>query len=593
MSSIRLKATFQFANLTRAEGLSVEANEIGGGTYNLGQTDTQGQIDRAIRDRRTVQVPNNPLIPSAGTHEENDPRDQPMFTLTISDDQGHSFTTVPIAHGALDGFRFVLPPSIPAGGPSRRANAALKDKADGKVPGWVFLVRKNGVGWAHSVRGLARLPGPGISPAPMSLDTILHIASMSKPICATALVAMIEDWGRIQKAITGLRTGATIPKSPFTFVLNEPGQPSRQVASFSVPTVLAPLFSDRGVARELVSANLLGSVATDPGVSAIVAFANWNALTVTPAPVVPPGHLGLLRRVLSGEGPPAYTTPFLGLIQARLSATAASVGGAVQIATGVNLITLDQLLRHRTNLQGGLWDRTMSSVPGWAEAQPDESGGQATFRLWPYVLLHLRQALATATTGYLNDNYTMLGAVIEACTETTYDRFVEQRLFSDPRFSTIRRRVVAPANAARYYQGAAPLFTGGVAFPSYTGWSAAGGFYATANQITDWMHVLRSREPVRQVTGNSPLLSPASVATLFGSTYFSGGGTDTLRGTVTSHRHNGGTSVTGGSVNGKLSILDGPGASIHTAFFAANGSLGGDAAFDPTMDELVQDPDWS
>lgn len=82
----------------------------------------------------------------------------------------------------------------------------------------------------------------------------------------------------------------------------------------------------------------------------------------------------------------------------------------------------------------------------------------------------------------MNDDYTVLGALVSACAGMDYDDYVQARLFFDPRFSAPRRYVVDASHRAGYYDGLGPFLTGVHPFPDYRGWGAAsGGFYYTAD----------------------------------------------------------------------------------------------------------------
>jgi hypothetical protein len=196
----------------------------------------------------------------------------------------------------------------------------------------------------------------------------------------------------------------------------------------------------------------------------------------------------------------------------------------------------------------------------------------------------------------------VLGGVVEACTEMPFDDFAIQRLFFDSRFSQIRRRVVDKDSGAWYYSGRRPLWNGGQLpfggggqpLPDYTGWSAAGGWYVTANQMTDWLHALYSREDVEGAKGPAPLVSSAGHDQLFGSNaFFSRGDTSVPADNVIGYSHAGGTTLNNRSVNGKMSILVGPGSSVHTAFLAANGSLSAHSPFDTAINDLANSDVWS
>ena len=573
MASIRLMLQVQFANGQNAALLDVRASEPGH-SYDLGKTGADGRISRTVRPRRS-------------NFGIDDPTDNPVLQVTFSDLDGRS-TTAAVPTFATPPL-LVLPaalnprpdeaPTVPAGtagSPSARADQALQPLVPPNAPGHVFLVRRDGVPWANATRGLARVAAPGASGRAMTNDTVLHLSSMSKPVTATALVAMLEDWAEMRDEVAAIGTPGA-PTVPLTVSI--PGRPQTGRRNFNAPSVLAPLFADRTRARSFVDG------AWPPQVSAdFRATLNYFAHggLVAPQPAVPPGYFGLLRRVLDRVTVPTFNSLLLPLIRDRL-------GAGRTIGAGVAGIRIRDLLRHETNIAS-------FSIASTA-VQP--AGGVAQVDYWA----ELRQLLALpcnrtpATRSYNNHNYTALTAVIDVCTEVRFDDYLNQRLFLDPRFGRIRRHVVDPALGALYYKGTVPNWTGGVPYPDYGNWPGNGGLFASANQFTDWMHALYTRQPVAQMLGPKPLVSATGITRLFGpARYFAGGLVSAPPGAAqASHEHNGGTNVggaAGGDVNGKLAVVIGPSGSVYTALYVANsnfpadnGPLGG--AFGIAMNALV------
>jgi hypothetical protein len=402
-----LFATVKYDDSSPAPGLHVKVHEVAASDYYLGQTDTDGSIDKDIRDRSQVSVPDDWRFPWQGTHLEDDPLDHPTFKITVDDDLGQSFTTPPFFYDAINDLEIILPPNFlhpPSSldsSPSAVAERSLHHNVDPFAPGREFMVRKDGAIWAEAANGVARLGTFGQRPMAMINDTIIQIASMSKPICATALVAMIDDWTAIKSAIDGLGSTSTRDSQSLTFSLHVfTGIPDLRLGTISIPNVLAPLFASRSVARQFVSQGLIGALPT-PLSDWLLRFAMSEMIVVRPVPSVPPGHFGLLRRVLQGVQPPAYGDPFLPLIESKLRATAASVGGNYQPGTGIDVIKLQELLVHSSALIIGLQDPSLQQQPGWTAAQSQQpaDGSQVTFNLWPYLLLLLRQN-ATGAAGY-------------------------------------------------------------------------------------------------------------------------------------------------------------------------------------------------
>jgi len=552
MTDIRISMRVRFASGQDAANLPVQVIEVGVTTYDVGKTRSDGTIDAFLRRRRQIRIL---------WFAFDDPTDRPQLRVVISDPAGHSVQTPPLPI-------FVLPPEF---NPSASASQALRPLVDANAPGYVFLVRKDGAVWADATRGLARANAPGVIAQDMANDTIVHLASMSKPITATALVAMIDDWRNMRDAVAAM---------------GSPGAPTQILRlgplEIAVPSVLVPLFSDRSRAAAFLHGTWLAKV--HPKVRyALDAFANHGG-TISPQPVAPPGYFGLLRRVIDQVAVPDDADPFLPLIRARLDP-------AATIGAGVDLITIGDLLTHRTDLASRPLNATLHTAAEIAAVAPSEPvGGLATNDYWGFVKLLLREPCnRQPNSNYGNNNFTVLTTVIEACTDTTFDDYVTRRLFFDDRFNRIRRRVVDPSQGALYYQGTAPNWTGGVLLSDYSNWPGNGGFYATANQLTDWLHALYTRAPVAGVSGNAPLISAAGLSKLFDTTAFFCLGIANRLGppdAAKRYQHNGGTGPNGGSVAGNLAIIVTPSGSVYSALFVANGNVGADPPFEAAVSKL-------
>ena len=553
MGDISVSLRVKYASGQAAANLPAKIEEGSGRTYDVGKTRSDGTISAVLRPRRKIRIANQ---------EVDDPADNPVLQIIVWDPAGHRVEApvVPV---------FVLPPEFD---PSASAGQALRPLVDANAPGYVFLIRKDGETWANATRGLARVAAAGAAAQNMTNDTIVHLASMSKPITATAVAAMIDDWTSMRDAIAAL---------------GSPGAPTQIMhlgpLEIAVPTVLVPLFSDRGRAATFLSGTWLTHV--HPKVRwALDAFANHGG-TISPQPVAPPGYFGLLRRVLDHVAVPHYTDPFLPLIRGRL-------GAGATIGVGVDTITIADLLTHHTDLTSRALNPALHSAAEIAAVAPAEpNGGLARNDYWGFVKLLLAEPCnRVANINYGNNNYTVLTTVIEACTDTTFDDYVTRRLFFDPRFSRIRRRVVDPALGALYYSGTAPNWTGGLPLCDYSNWPGNGGFYATANQLTDWLHTLYKRTPVAGVSGNAPLISATGHSSLFGPTtgFFSLGivNRDGPPDAAKRYQHNGGTGVNGASVNGNLAIVVTPSGSVYSALFVANGNVGADPPFEAAVRKL-------
>ena len=552
MTDIRISMRVRFASGQDAANLPVQVIEVGVTTYDVGKTRSDGTIDAFLRRRRQIRIL---------WFAFDDPTDRPQLRVVISDPAGHSVQTPPLPI-------FVLPPEF---NPSASASQALRPLVDANAPGYVFLVRKDGAVWADATRGLARANAPGVIAQDMANDTIVHLASMSKPITATALVAMIDDWRNMRDAVAAM---------------GSPGAPTQILRlgplEIAVPSVLVPLFSDRSRAAAFLHGTWLAQVHPKARY-ALDAFANHGG-TISPQPVAPPGYFGLLRRVIDQVAVPDDADPFLPLIRARLDP-------AATIGAGVDLITIGDLLTHRTDLASRPLNATLHTAAEIAAVAPSEPvGGLATNDYWGFVKLLLREPCnRQPNSNYGNNNFTVLTTVIEACTDTTFDDYVTRRLFFDDRFNRIRRRVVDPSQGALYYQGTAPNWTGGVLLSDYSNWPGNGGFYATANQLTDWLHALYTRAPVAGVSGNAPLISAAGLSKLFDTTAFFCLGIANRLGppdAAKRYQHNGGTGPNGGSVAGNLAIIVTPSGSVYSALFVANGNVGADPPFEAAVSKL-------
>lgn len=475
--------------------------------------------------------------------------------------------------------------------PSTVALADLQGIVGGKAPGWTFLARRDGFPFSDASHGDARLASSG-GQFSMSERTIVHIASMSKPICVTAFVAMLEDWKSLADRLQNLAAEPTVELTflqKFEIPVNFTPLPGRQLnidVTESVPLVLAPIFSSTSLARKFLNAGI-ASILPASYTNMIQKFVD-SQTPMPPLPAVPPGFVALMMRIIAGVHPPRFTDPFLPFVKGRIQQAAAARHLPYVEGQGVAAVTFDELIRHQSALPNGITDPLLFEViPGGRDAvsyQPSD-GSHATFDLWTYMFLFLSQQ-ASGRPGYKNDDYTVLGAVVDECTGG-YDDYVYARLFHDQRFSDIRRYVVDASRGAYYYDGTSPNWTGGVPLPDYRGWSAAGGFYTSAAQMTDWLEALYTGQPVLQVLGQAPLVSPAGRATLFQTTgYFSAGGIGTPAPGWSSYEHNGGTCVGGGFTNGKMGILQGPG-HVLTAFFDANGHLDAEPPFNQTVADLL------
>lgn len=510
--------------------------------------------------------------------------------------------------------------------PSSVAMTAISADVGAQAPGWEYKARLNGADYADAPFGFAQTAVPPKTGLAMTNDTIIHVASMSKPVCATAYVAMLDDWTDLANGVNG-----TGPLAATIAVAIHSGPPPTQpqpvsLAGTQVPLWLVPALFSGPLAAALVKVGVLNIVpqGLKATVSAVASNTAWCSMVgVIPpigrgtsrAPVVPaeiqplPGYYGLLTLIIEGVVAPQPTEYFLLFTQGNLQAKAAALGVSYQVGEGMGSVTIGQLITHMSGIPNGFlptnvnvmnpilvpWTTFMQPANGGPVTVQPTNGGPVLFDIWAYLLAFVSQP-ANCQTGYKNDDYNILGQVIAACVGMDYDDYVYARLFSDPQFGALRRYVTNAPNSAWYYTGAGPNFSGGIPFPNYLGFGACGGFYYTADQITQWMYTLYKGTSVQRATGagsSGPLVSQAGHNMLFGTTgYFSAGNFPSagnsapLSGWIT-YPHNGGTQVGNGSCNGDMAVAVGPNGDVVTAFFCANGSLNADVPFNDALNAIL------
>jgi len=445
------------------------------------------------------------------------------------------------------------------------------------VPGCVFMVRRDGQPFVSVAAGWARMPtgAPGSVTVddhlPMSEETVVHIASMAKSICAVAVAALMDDWNNLFERLRHLPAPPT-------------ANPPAMIDPDTVPAAIRPLFEQPRLAMR-IDGELMPRIPPRwrPWV---VASANRPQAASIPPRHTYPFAAGLLISVLRLWDKLTPATPVLRLMHRRLVMEAHVAGLTVVSRADTNLLTLMDLLRHESGL------REEDATDGNA-AEPAD--GLASYPLWPRVINVLNDGRIQAA-GYRNVNFSILGAVIEAVTEQRYTDWVRFRVLGDAtRFPAIERRAVPRALAAKYYPDgfatlANPAATG-VFHPDYTNWSANGGFYVTASEFTDWMYAVYAGLPVR---GGTPIVSGGGRTLLFGADpIFSGGNRLSMVNTAGTAYYgfekNGGTGVAGGSTNGNLKIFtpQHAGGPVYTAFVLMNGAAAAERFFDPLFAELM------
>ncbi|WP_295631478.1 serine hydrolase [Novosphingobium sp.] len=507
--------------------------------------------------------------------------------------------TLPAGFEPLVDTGFAIPPltsaSEVAQGAVIAAESAPNPPGGLRVPGATYLMRREGVVHADGSVGLARVLTPTVAEQAMNRDTIIHIGSMSKPLTATAMVALFDDWNALADLIESVRAERPVPTTHYSI----PAGGRAPGAAFDLPDVLAPLLIDPALAHEVRDK---GGLAGFPQriIDAL------NAVSVSaprlPSPQPPhhaPWHARLLRQALLVTLRPNYDAPFLPLLTDYL-------GNATTVGNGLQDITLKQLLCHQTYFFGGIHPglHTKEENDKIASDQPTAIG------LWPagspvpaatvdngaQVVALLKEGGGPFPAGaYANENYSVAGVIIEACTGMKLNDYQNARLLADPRFARLRRHVVDPSLGALYYAGLQSQWHAGVSWPDWSAWGGAGGFYGSANVITDWLYALAARQAVAQWNGAAPLVTQAGHDTLFTNDHLFDAGVEEKLGAAQFkfYRHSGGLDWGGGSANGFFGIYFGPGSTIHTAFYCSNGNHGADGAFYQTAQKIVADGYWT
>ena len=521
--------------------------------------------------------------------------------------------------------------------PSSVAANAISADVGQQAPGWEYKLCLNGSDYADAPSGFAQI-GALLTPAEaarsgaplntglkMANDTIIHVASMSKPVCVTAFVAMLDDWRDLANGVKG--TGPLAATTGLAIRSATPPIQPLPIQGTQVPLWLVPALFSAPLAAQLVNAglltivpqslhNMVNAVAFNGALCSMVELDSprrpsteetpaAGLLTAVhprasrfPAEIQPlPGYASLLTQVIKGVAVPQPTDYFLPYIQSSLQAKATALGVPYQVGQGMASVTIGQLITHTSAIPNGFTDLSAVNPSLVTFTQPVQptNGGPVTCDIWAYLLAFVSQP-ANGQPGYKNDDYNILGEVVAACVGMLYDDYVYARLFSDPQFGALRRYVTDVLNSSDYYTGTGPNFSAGNPFPDYRGFGACGGFYYTADQITQWMYTLYSGASVQRATGtgpSGPLVSQTGRNMLFGTTaYFSAGNSPTagnvppLSSWIT-YPHNGGTTVGNGSCNGEMAIAVGPNGDVMTAFFCANGTLNADVPFNDALQGIL------
>lgn len=432
---------------------------------------------------------------------------------------------------------------------SSRLSMWLRSRWAGRVPGCTFLVTRNGEVLADGSVGWARGPWDAAGPLPMSADAIVHIASMSKSFCSAGILALIEDWNDYVEALKVVTTPLRFPPLP--------GHPR------SLPSLL----SDPLSAAIVLHSTLAGSLASD--MKTLLQTAAGT--TQPPSASTPPN---LLQNVLTnGHSSLDLNSAAYPLLQPLLLQSMITGYGGSYPGKNVAAISLGQLIVHDTTLrQDDPSDADLGVPHDQVSFQPDD-GSRAVFDLPRYITAFLR-ADADGSAGYNNQNYNMLGAVIQAATGVHYRDWIRQRLLNDPALTTLDRKPSDPSLAAHYYTVRSEnRFTAGVPHPDYTDFGAAGGWYCSARQMCDWLYRLCSGKPVggRVLLKNAvPLLKGITVGGNSFGPLLGGNGSPYPLGRLRGSDKDGGTSVGGGGTNGRMVVLKGYGEEYVCAFCLFN-----------------------
>jgi CubicO group peptidase (beta-lactamase class C family) len=430
---------------------------------------------------------------------------------------------------------------------SAACRAAIEPVVAGKAAGAVYYVLRAGKPLVDASVGKARALGSPDGDLDYGPDTIVHIASMSKFICAVAVLRFVEEWNEIQSQLHFRGIGPQVHPS---------------------------------------------------------AVAQWE-YRGPPRPF----DKGLIRNVeLSGQML-ALTTPVYDLMEPYLDDDIVGKANALNghyPGTGVDAITLQGLLTHMSGMRDVLFDLIphLQLVEASIINENDPSG-VAFFDLKKFTTIVFSRDCEATTGSYSNDGFSVLGAFIEFLSGVQFEDWCREKIFPGKAFDDIARRPVDMARAARYYAlDDAGNLTGGAFHPDYRYFGACGGWYTSARVFCEWVQAVMHRRhfgrlsPVQPVSSHhlhldhglegARQIAEGTLASPFGRPIVRDpdfffdfwAGFDRAAfdlGYLAGRPKNGGTGVPGTSTNGAFVYLRGYGDYSIVAFAEANGPLDGAA----------------
>jgi CubicO group peptidase (beta-lactamase class C family) len=400
--------------------------------------------------------------------------------------------------------------------PSKAADAGLSKVYDTKLKGWIFYAQKNKQPLAVAGHGLARrVPVDGLPARAYDENTLVHVASVSKLICAVGVLRLIEDWNEIFQQTT------VQPSGRRSYV-----GPSRSGDEFLIARV-----EEVGRAISI----------DDKYYSLVEPFLVWKA--------------DFFRR------PDLSMTT----IEVRFSTP----------GLGVQNVTIKELLQHRSGLTDDKkkeGQARMASYGGFEDVDIfDEvtADNMCFFDLVKACVVVCAADVGTKDGVYSNVGFDLLSGLVQFNVGCNFEDWARKKLFPDARFDDIAKRPVDPARAAYYYgesDGGAAL---GVFHPDYRHFSFTGGFYTSPRAICDWVDAVMTDENFngRPILKNSSLLLSEFL------------GCDKIDlGFITGLAKNGGASPRNGHTNARIGWLRGFGKERVTVFFQSNEPIKADPA---------------
>jgi CubicO group peptidase (beta-lactamase class C family) len=405
--------------------------------------------------------------------------------------------------------------------PSQAAQAELFAAYGASLKGWIFYARKNKRPLAVAGHGKARRAAvDGLPPLNYDENTLVHVASVSKLICAAAVLRLIEDWNEIfkQTAVqpSGLRKYVGPPRPEDSFLISRVEEVGRALS-------IDDRFYDL-----------------------IEPFLVWRT-SILPD-ILNPNHSSVTIEV-------RFTSP----------------------GVGVRDVTILELLTHRSGLTGQRRDEglaRMNAQYGFENTDIfiEETSDNVCF----FDMVKSCAVVCAADVGpkdeiYSSYGFDLLTGFVQFNTGRNFEEWAKEKLLSHSRFDDIAKRPVDPARAAYYYNSSDSSSAPGVFHPDYRNFSSTGGYYTSARAICDWVEAVMTNE----VFGDRPILKDSApiLAAFLGCDPWGSGPLSGLA-------KNGGTVVRGGHTIARVGWLRGYGQE-HVAVFVHSNEQG---SADPLLD---------